>query len=126
MRPNRPVRLRAALALGAAIASAAMPLAAHERVESSLASGVVPERGARVVGTRPLDERSHAALLDALARQAEVNRAVALAARPLEPTLTAPTVIVAPGAPHGGPQAAHRPGCPGCVQHGPRVPKPTR
>lgn len=137
----RPARRSAAFrfALVAAIASVTAPAVARERADSSLGSGAAPERGARVIGTRAVDDASRAALLDALAKQADLNRAVELAARPTG-TSGLP-VIVAPGPYHAlphyalphhalphhvPPHAAGGPHCPGCVVPGPRVPKAPR
>lgn len=135
MRPSRPLHTRAAipLVLAAAFACAPASATARERVDSSLTvttasapttpKAAAPERGARIVGTRALDEASHAALISALGRQAELNRAAALAAAPPEAFIPGYPVIVAPPPHRGWPHASARSGCAGCSAPPARVPK---
>ncbi|MFM1988253.1 MAG: hypothetical protein RJA99_1210 [Pseudomonadota bacterium] len=66
-----------------ALVLAAAPLAAVERVDSTLPNASTPPvRGERVLQTRPQREASEARLANELARDAELRR---LAAAPLDP-----------------------------------------
>lgn len=77
------VRLPPQVAALVALALAAAPLAAGERVDSTLPNASTPPvRGERVLQTRPQREASEARLANELARDAELRR---LASAPVEP-----------------------------------------